>query len=206
MATPKPWEEGTIPTSDEFTTWFLAQPRDEQAAIMAQLLNDARTAAACWQQDHGGIIATLESLEARYAELLQRDLALDVAMWRARAHRYRNAWRSARRGRRVLRGAWDEMARRAARHRDRQTIELYPAGTTEVDRSVGITLVHTTEAAEAAEVVEHGLATTYADYLVDETDASLKPSGYCVDSMVSGPADHARCEGRGHLGQPCQSS
>lgn len=194
MATPKPWEPGVIPTSEEFTGWFLEQPRDEQAAIMSTLLNDARTAAACWQQDHGSIIATLEALEARFADLESTDL---VKLWRDRAHRYRDAWRSARRGRHAFRGAWDELVRQTEALRGLQTVD-----------AVGEVPLFAVDADPAAPTladfvagVEVELATTYADYV--ESDGSPKPSGYCVDSMVSGPADHARCQGRGHLGQPC---
>lgn len=185
MATPKPWPEGTIPTSVQLTDWFLEQPHDEQVALMSMMLNDARVAAACWQQDHGGILVTLDQLEAKVADLQNRDLVVE---WRGRANRYRTAWLSARRFRRSFRAMVAELDREAERRRGLQTIDLAPADAGEV-------------ALFAVDVdTEVQLATTYADYL-PEPEGSPKPSGYCVSDASF--ADHAKCEGRGHLGQPC---
>ncbi len=141
MATPKPWPEGTIPTSTQLTDWFLEQPHDEQVALMAMMLNDARVAAACWQQDHGGILVTLDQLEARIADLMTRDLVVE---WRDRANRYRAAWLSARRFRRAVLAQLEEL-------RDEQRVLA--------ERAAEVALF----AVDADTEVQ--LATTYADYV-----------------------------------------
>lgn len=139
MATPKPWPEGTIPTSTQLTDWFLEQPHDEQVALMSMMLNDARVAAACWQQDHGGILVTLDQLEARIAELQSRDLVVE---WRNRANRYRAAWLSAARYRHVVRGIVAERL--------------------DAQRAEGEGALFAVDAD-----TEVALATTYSDYLGD---------------------------------------
>lgn len=141
MATPKPWPEGTIPTSTQLTDWFLEQPHDEQVALMSMMLNDARVAAACWQQDHGGILVTLDQLEARIADLQSRDLVVE---WRDRANRYRTAWLSARRFRRAVLAQLEEL-------RDEQRVLA--------ERAAEVALF----AVDADTEVQ--LATTYADYV-----------------------------------------
>lgn len=75
MATPKPWPEGTHPPdSATWLDWFLEQDRDDQLMLAASILAAQQTAAACWQEGHASIVATLELLEARMDELAQRGL------------------------------------------------------------------------------------------------------------------------------------
>jgi hypothetical protein len=85
--TPRPWAEGEVPTAEQFTDWFLAQPRDEQLRVIERAIENGLQAMRCVEGNH-------------------HRLMHEVVLLRETQFRYRKAWLSARRraGRRRLSG------------------------------------------------------------------------------------------------------
>lgn len=86
----KPWTDGEDPTPEQFTDWFITQPRKDRIAMTERMLDAAARAYQCFVMDHEGHIEQVKlAMAARAAAWREghaagRDYQADG--WNADAH------------------------------------------------------------------------------------------------------------------------